>query len=331
MSLPPAPSSAAIIKPRSRTKFYSGTLGSTSDKRPSVINAGRRTYYIDGLLFAQSQATSSLHFAADAAALSQPLCAKIYAATNEAEVAANREVAAERSISQALCGDDGRERHPSTIIRFLADARFDNGQRIIVMPFFHFSLADVISSFLEPRNLDVAVGAPPPLLVRLLAMTALGVAAALDKLHEVVGIAHCDVKPSNIMMRTDGVPVLVDLAAATKLGKKPVETSPQWVPCEPAGPSMDDLVATASRALDLRCLAASVFSVLFADSSSSLVKMMPYYPWSVATNPAAPVAQLCWDAARQPEATAAALVEAMLVRIRADKLLAEGDIEACLR
>lgn len=56
--------------------------------------------------------------------------------------------------------------------------------------------------------------------VFLVLSSALGLASALWTLHA-LGYAHCDVKPSNVMLRADGVPVLIALAAATPFGRRP--------------------------------------------------------------------------------------------------------------
>lgn len=152
-----------------------------------------------------------------------------------------------------------------------------------------------------------------------------------------MGMAHCDVKPSNIMLRPDGVPVLVDLAAMTELGQKPHEVSHQWVPLNSADGTArrDVIVAVASAELDLLCLAASMFSLFRAERKASAVTAnLPYFDWTAVPaplQPAADIVRLCWETACDSGSSAEALVQALRRYITEHTQLTDEEMEACLR
>jgi hypothetical protein len=62
--------------------------------------------------------------------------------------------------------------------------------------------------------------------------------SAVRHLHNVVGIAHNDIKPKNIMVRrSDGMPVLIDFGSAHPLGDIPwrwTMSTPRWEGFDPA-------------------------------------------------------------------------------------------------
>lgn len=53
------------------------------------------------------------------------------------------------------------------------------------------------------------------------------VLSALEALHK-QHLAHCDVKPSNIMLNADGTAVLIDLGAVTEFGEDIREHTPGY-------------------------------------------------------------------------------------------------------
>ena len=76
-----------------------------------------------------------------------------------------------------------------------------------------------------PHALDrlLRVQFPEPLLIDSALRIAHGVAEGLSAVHA-VGIVHLDVKPSNILLRDDGTPVLTDFGLATALAEVAMST-----------------------------------------------------------------------------------------------------------
>jgi hypothetical protein len=287
---------------------------------PVLIATAAGDIVVDGALFAQGQPTASLHLCTLAAApLSAPLCIKLYAASAEAEASALREAACGGAIREAFPGHGGSEgeggrgggegggapEHPAGLVRFIAAGRLANGRHFFVMPFYALSLANVIGNFLRPARRGLPA--------RPLALLALGLADALVALHS-LGLAHCDVKPANVMLRGDGAPVLIDLAAATRFGERPAEVTRRWVVADSdeAGAA---LVLTASPALDLHGLAATVFSALLGDASEVAVSRLPTFDWVRGGDSGADataVAKTCWAMRGAPAENLARALRAQL-------------------
>lgn len=306
----------------SRVKFVRSSSGSGSPaaKLPSLYEGSGRKFFLDGPLFAQGQATAKLHLCADASSPTDFLCAKVYEASDDGRAAAAREIAAGREIAAQFP-------EAATLVRFCHTGALPSGSPIIIMPFYFFSLADLIHTFFYPTKSLPAAG--PGIWVRSIAQVALGVCAAVAKLHA-MGRAHCDVKPSNIMLRPDGVPVLVDLAAVTVLGNKPVEVSDGWIVTKTAEEKAV-LKASASPALDLHCLAATVYSCLIGAKSSDTAEQLAVRGWaSVDEQPIEEsIAYTCWDYACRRR-SAAELLERLCKIIGDASVLTPDEIEACL-
>ena len=122
-------------------------------------------------------------------------------------------------------------------------------------------------------------------------------------------------KPANVMLRSDGWPVLVDLAAATRFGEPPAEVTRRWVVAEsPAAASA--LLGSATPALDLHCLAATVFCAYIGSDNEVAVGRLPSHGWrgrggsrsadSPAPAPAPAEAEAEAEAGAEAEASAAA-------------------------
>jgi serine/threonine-protein kinase len=88
-------------------------------------------------------------------------------------------------------------RHPSILLVY--DAGSDSGQRYLV------------TEFVEGGTLGQRLGTPVTIAETVRVLTP--VAAALDYAHR-RGVLHRDVKPSNILLRGDGSPVLSDFGLA---------------------------------------------------------------------------------------------------------------------
>jgi len=86
--------------------------------------------------------------------------------------------------------------------------------RILILPILPISFAEIIAS--DPGN-----GLPESLCVRY----GCQILCAIEALH-LAGYAHCDVKPENIMINTDGNAVLIDLGSCVQLEKKVTESTP---------------------------------------------------------------------------------------------------------
>ena len=271
----------------------SGSVPSRQSAPPPLFTSDAgETFIIDGALFARGQPTSSLHLCARAALPHELLCAKIYVADSAAEKAAEREVSCGRAAREALPATRGEIQ--TGLVRFAVEGALADGRRIIVMPHYLLSLADVTHLFLQRASQSLPA--------RNLARLAIGLAVALRTLHA-LGLAHCDVKPANVMLRSDGWPVLVDLAAATRFGEPPAEVTRRWVVAEsPAAVSA--LLGSASPALDLHCLAATVFCAFLGSGNEVAIGRLPSHEWrggsssadsSSSLAAAEAVARACWD------------------------------------
>ena len=271
----------------------SGGASSPQSAPPPLFRSDAgEVFIIDGALFARGQPTSSLHLCARAASPHELLCAKVYGATAAAEKAAEREARCGRAVRDALPATRGETQ--TGLVRFAVEGALADGRRIIVMPHYLLSLADLTQLFLQRAS----QGLP----ARNLAQLAIGLAVALRTLHA-LGLAHCDVKPANVMLRGDGWPVLVDLAAATRFGEPPAEVTRRWVVAEsPAAVSA--LLGSASPALDLHCLAATVFCAFLGSGNEVAIGRLPSHEWrggsssadsSSSLAAAEAVARACWD------------------------------------
>jgi hypothetical protein len=269
--------------------------------------------FVDGELFAQGQDCAAMHLCAPVANPGSLMCAKIYQSTPDAALqAARREIAAWRAVQEAYRGD-----YPPGLVKFVWHGELGSAQPIIIMPHYSVSVADVIHRFLRPAR--------TPLVPAQLARLALGIAAALRALHR-IGLAHCDVKPANVMLRPDGWPVLVDLAAVTPFGAKPAEVTRKWVVAE-SNEDAAGLVASAGPALDLHCLASTVFSTLVASAAESTVAGLPVYvtAWRAAASmtPSQALVATCWE---QRRGTASALLDALVAVVRQHELVADAEV-----
>jgi hypothetical protein len=272
----------------------SGSAPSRQSAAPPLFTSDAgETFIIDGAHFARGQSTSSLHLCARAASPHELLCAKIYVADSAAEKAAEREVSCGRAVREALPATRGDIQ--TGLVRFAVEGTLADGRHIIVMPYFPLSLAGVTHLFLQRASQSLPA--------RNLAQLAIGLAVALRTLHA-LGLAHCDVKPANVMLRGDGWPALVDLAAATRFGEPPAEVTRRWVVAEsPAAVSA--LLGSATPALDLHCLAATVFCAFLGSDNEVAVGRLPSHGWrgrggsstgiSTDISGAEAVAKACWD------------------------------------
>ena len=283
---------------------------------PLFTSDAGEAFIIDGEHFARGQSTSSLHLCARAASPHELLCAKIYVADSAAEKAAEREASCGRAVREALPATRGDIQ--TGLVRFAVEGTLADGRHIIVMPYFPLSLADVAHLFLQRASQSLPA--------RNLAQLAIGLAVALRTLHA-LGLAHCDVKPANVMLRGDGWPALVDLAAATRFGEPPAEVTRRWVVAEsPAAVSA--LLGSATPALDLHCLAATVFCAFLGSDNEVAVGRLPSHGWrgrggsstdsSSVISGAEALAEACWDHRNGSAAELAASI-AVVVRSAASR------------
>ena len=282
------PDPAAVLvppTPRGRTPSFASDSGSNSlCDIPALFRGGPADddFVLDGLLFSRSQASADLHLCARATQLAEPLCAKIYVADVAGAVAAaTREAATGRLLRESFPAGA----YPQGLIRFIAEGFLDDGRPVVIMPHFLLSCADITKRFLERARCGLRA--------RQLARLAIGLADGLRALHA-LGIAHCDVKPANVMLRSDGWPVLVDLAAATRFGEKPAEVTAQWAAAG-GKEAQEALLLQASPALDLHCLAATVYSAFIGSGHYAVVDSMATRAWDAKRGAAEAIAQTCWE------------------------------------
>ena len=71
------------------------------------------------------------------------------------------------------------------------------------------------------------------------------------------GYAHCDIKPSNIMMNDEGFPVVIDLGAVTKLGDSCVENTRFYC--------LDSSLTNVDSTFDLNCIIVTLAQCFICD------------------------------------------------------------------
>src|SRR5207248_620931 len=77
-----------------------------------------------------------------------------------------------------------------------------------------------VMDLVEGSTLFARLGGGGPLPVRELLPIARGIAAALDHAHR-HGVVHCDIKPSNVLLRrADGVALLTDFGLARLVSER---------------------------------------------------------------------------------------------------------------
>lgn len=273
-------------------------------------------FMIDGQPVSQSQPTAVLHLAAAVDDPTRMLCAKIYllddTSTSKNKAAAEREQKYGELIvsTRPDC---------NTIVQYVKVGSLVDGRPYIIMPFYFVSVANLLTWFTARSHRHLATSA--------LARVALGLASALHVLHG-LGLAHCDVKPENVMLRADGVPVLVDLAAVTPFGETPFETTSDWILPEPGVAS--ELAARSSASLDLRCLAATVFVAMHGDInqlSNFFSCESSGFSFDGIDDNASAICRCCWEG---HTGSASELVTELSKLIRGAGLLTDADIATCL-
>lgn len=200
--------------------------------------------------------------------------------------------------------------HPG-IVRIL-DSGFDDGHLYVVM------------SLAEGRTLAETLRAAGPLPpVRALEI-AMQVAGALEAAHQ-EGIVHCDVKPSNLIVRPDGMVQLVDFgiakiaASTTSLDSSTLQGSAEYVaPEQVEGASVDGRT-------DLYALGVVLYEMLAGRTpfgggtiASVLARRLVNDPPSI--RDAVPDLPIAVDR----------LVRRMLARAPADRFQTAGDLHAAL-
>jgi hypothetical protein len=132
--------------------------------------------------------------------------------------------------------------HP--LVHYEARLELDNNRVALCMPLFACTLHDLLREAHGGHTL------PASLLLRV----ADAMEAALSLLHG-YNIAHCDVKPDNIMLRESGEPVLIDLGSATPFGQEIEEGAPlQFI--------LDCDTTAATPLLDRVCLATTLWAAM---------------------------------------------------------------------
>jgi hypothetical protein len=113
----------------------------------------------------------------------------------------------------AAAGGEGEERQ--YVVRYSDMVDLGNGRQALFMPAYVRSFHHVV------EESHVSVPLPAPFLLR----TARDILRGLRLLHA-AGLAHCDVKPDNIMYAGNGTATLIDLGAVTEFGQPVVEGMP---------------------------------------------------------------------------------------------------------
>jgi hypothetical protein len=127
------------------------------------------------------------------------------------------------------------------VVRF--SDRFDlgRGRAALFMPMYARSLHQLV------HESHTAAPLPAALLLR----TARDVLRGLALMHA-AGLAHCDVKPDNVMFDGAGAATLIDLGAATPFGDPTREGAPESM-------ALGLSVALGSASVDLACLASTLW------------------------------------------------------------------------
>ena len=121
--------------------------------------------------------------------------------------------------------------------------RFDlgRGRAALFMPLYARSLHQLV------HESHTAAPLPAALLLR----TARDVLRGLALMHA-AGLAHCDVKPDNVMLDGAGAATLIDLGAATPFGNPTREGAPESM-------ALGLSVSLGSASVDLACLASTLW------------------------------------------------------------------------
>lgn len=258
----------------------------------------------------KSQDTAALHLCIDPKRPSAPLCVKVFDKSGEAKAAAIREC----SFGNLLATSYPDRDQYTGFVRFLWSGEYE-GQYFIVQPYYSVNLQWLLSECFSRFSV--------PMPVANIARIAIGLAYALHQLHR-LRQAHCDVKPANIMLDADGWPVLVDFGSATVFDDKPHETTEQWIVPAAEGPSKQSLKEKASAALDLHCLASTIFVAHRPEYDENLI-MLRETSWRD-ESAGARLVECCWNAR---DRTASHLLKSLIdLCMTLPNLLTRGDIEA---
>jgi serine/threonine protein kinase len=122
-----------------------------------------------------------------------------------------------------------------------------NGKRgIYIMPLLAISLEDFLSAY-QSRVDD-----------RMLLRTMLSLLHAGKRFHE-ENLSHCDIKPANIMLDSDGYFILIDLGAAVQIGESAFEYT--------EGYFLDAAAHAIDYKFDLYCIATTITRCLIPEFS----------------------------------------------------------------
>ena len=153
--------------------------------------------------------------------------------------AADGEYAVSRLVDAAAAAPAGAWR--ARVVRYSDRFVLGRGRSALFMPLYARSLHALVH----------ASHAAAPLPAAFLLRAAVDVLRGLALLHG-AGWAHCDVKADNVMFDGAGAATLIDLGAATRLGERTREGAPEAL-------ALGRDVAVASAAVDLACLAATLW------------------------------------------------------------------------
>jgi len=197
----------------------SGFVHTATRRRLSTLSGG---LYLDGLIKGcETRGRPSDVFYAVRVEDGAVGAAKIFYAAPAHEEPNPASAAAEWDFSQRLdaaataAADRGGEGHRQNVVRYSDIVDLGNGRTALFMPAYTRSLHQLM------EESHVSVPLPAPFLLR----SARDVLRGLCLLHA-AGLAHCDVKPDNIMYAGDGTAILIDLGAVTQLGQPVVEGMP---------------------------------------------------------------------------------------------------------
>ena len=230
-----------------------GRVKTTTQRRLSSVAGG---LYLDGLLAggdARGRASdvfcavrvadgsvgvAKVYYAA-AAPSGQPEDAPAATANGEWRVSLLLDAAAAAAAAAAGAGATLLDR--ARVVRY--SDRFDlgRGRAALFMPMYARSLHQLV------HESHVAAPLPAALLLR----AARDVLRGLALMHA-AGLAHCDVKPDNIMFDCAGGATLIDLGAATPFGDPTREGAPESM-------ALGLSVALGSASVDLACLASTLW------------------------------------------------------------------------
>jgi hypothetical protein len=219
-----------------------GRVKTTTQRRLSSAAGG---LYLDGLLAGgdvrgrAADIFCAVRVADGAVGASKVFYAAAPSSADSPAATADGEWRVSQLLDAAAAAGAGLDR--ARVVRYSDRLDLGHGRAALFMPMYARSLHQLVH---ESR---VAAPLPAALLLR----AARDVLRGLVLMHA-AGVAHCDVKPDNVMFDGAGAATLIDLGAATPLGEPTREGAPE-------GMALGLSVALGSASVDLACLASTLW------------------------------------------------------------------------